>query len=92
METQNATLLQLREQEVALREGIDALHEVATGSSTPGIREFRLTRLRQLRLQHATLHGRLRRLEAEPASAAEAYRLGEDFRDAQAVAEGTFGR
>lgn len=92
MEKVNATLIGLRDQEVALREGIDALQEVAAASSTPGIREFRLTRLRQLRLHHATLHARLRRLESHPDSAAEAYRLGADLRDAQIVAEGTFGR
>ena len=92
METQHATLLRLHEQELALCEQIDALEEVVASSSTPGIREFRMTRLRQLRQQHTELKDRLRRFSTVPMKSDEAYVLGTAFREACLAAQGAFGR
>ena len=90
MEPTDATIRQLREQELTLAQQIDALEQTAAASSTPGIREFRKTRLRQLHGRRMELSERLRRLEVSPGPATDAYMLGAALRDATLVAEGTF--
>lgn len=81
---------QLRAQERALAEQITELEQTAVASSTPGIREFRLTRLRQIEVQRDELSHRLRRLESSPMPATEAYMLQTALREANLVAQGTF--
>ena len=90
MEPTKETIDQLHEQEQTLCEQIACLEERVAASSTPGIREFRRTRLRQLQGLHRELSARLRRLQNSTKPAFEAYMLGTALRDANLVVESTF--
>ena len=92
METPEATLETLRAQERVLAEQIGELEEAMLSSSTPGIREFRRTRLLQLEDHRAALGERLRRIADSPMPAVEAHMLGTALREATYVARQTFGR
>lgn len=92
METNDATIDHLCAQKRALAAEIEILEATAAASSTPGIREFRRTRLRQLEAQFETLSYRLRRLDTSPTPEIDAHTLGTALRDARLVAQGTFGR
>ena len=92
MDDPEATLELLRAQERALGDQISELEEAMLASSTPGIREFRRTRLLQLEDNRAALGDRLRRIATSPMPAVEAHMLGTALRDATMVARGTFGR
>lgn len=91
METPDTTLELLLAQERALGERILELEEAMLTSSTPGIREFRRTRLLQLEGNRLELGDRLRRLESSPMPAVEAHMLGTALRDATLTARETFG-
>jgi hypothetical protein len=90
MEPTKETIDQLHEQEQILCEQIACLEERVAASSTPGIREFRKTRLRQLQGLHRELSGRLSRLKTSTKPAVDAYMLGTALRDAKLVVESTF--
>ena len=90
MEPTKETIDQLHEQEQMLCEQIAGLEETVAASSTPGIREFRKTRLRQLQGHYRELSERLRRLETSSKPVFEAYMLGTALREAKLVAESTF--
>lgn len=90
MEPTKETIDQLREQERLLREQIAGLEETVAASSTPGIREFRKTRLRQLQGRHLELSERLSRLSSSTKPVFDAYMLGTALKDARLVAASTF--
>jgi hypothetical protein len=91
METTNNSIEGLREQENDLCNRIAELEETVAASSTAGIREFRMTRLRQLQSLHGELNDRLRRLQFSTSPTTDAYLLGSAFREATLVAQSTFG-
>ncbi len=92
MEPNDATMQTLRAQERALGDRIAELEEAMLASSTPGIREFRRTRLLQLEGNLVELSDRLRRLETGAFPVMEAHLLGSALRDAALSTHGTFGR
>ena len=90
MEPTKETIDQLHEQARNLCEQIACLEERVAASSSPGIREFRKTRLRQLQGLHRELNGRLSRLQSSTKSVLDAYVLGTALREANLVVESTF--
>lgn len=90
MEPNDTTIQALRAQESALCDQIAELEEAMLASSTPGIREFRRTRLNQLESQRLSLGERLRRLDLSRTPAVEAYMIGAALKEATLVARGTF--
>jgi uncharacterized protein involved in exopolysaccharide biosynthesis len=85
-----STIDTLREQEVDLSNQISGLEATVASSSTPGIREFRLTRLRQLQELHQELSERVRRIEFSSMPDTDAYQLGTALREASMVVQSTF--
>ena len=92
MQLNDVTIQSLLAQERALGDRIAELEEAMLASSTPGIREFRRTRLLQLEGNRVELSDRLRRIEAGPSPAAEAHLLSTALRDTTLSTQGTFGR
>ncbi len=92
MEATEATIESLRVQDRALGDQIAELEAAMLASSTPGIREFRRTRLSQLEGQRVALEDRLRRIEHSASPAVEAHMIAAAYRDVTLVAQGTFGR
>lgn len=91
MDSNDATIQTLRAQERALGERIAELEEAMLASSTPGIREFRRTRLLQLEGNRVELSDRLRRLETGVGAAIEVPSLTAALRGATQSVQGTFG-
>ncbi len=90
MDNNHSTIETLREQELDLCNQISGLEAMVASSSTAGIREFRLTRLRQLQELHQELSDRVRRFEFSSTPATEAYQLGTALREASLVVQSTF--
>lgn len=90
MDNNRSTIDSLREQELDLCNQISGLEETVAASSTPGIREFRLTRLRQLQELHQELSDRVRRIEFSTMPDTDAYQLGTALREASLVVQSTF--
>lgn len=90
MDQQHNSIESLREQELDLCRQISGLEETVAASSTPGIREFRMTRLRQLKELHQELSDRVRRLEFSTAPLTDAPQIGAALKEASLVVQSTF--
>ena len=91
MRLDDATLESLRTQVRELDDRIAEIREATGASSTPGIREFRRTRLVQLEESRLELDDRLRRLESAPCPSVEAHQIVAALRGATQSTQGAFG-